>query len=409
MSADPTTMLRPVAAPLATPLAPAQAASTPAPAAAAAPARLSTREARVRVLQMGPNLEVRGGVSSVEQLICDYLPTYVNIQHVPTMHEGAKLSRLVTYARACATLSRALGTIEPTVVHIHFASRGSTLRKMLLARMVIQARRPLILHAHGAGFDKFHHKLPRTLRNLVNRTLQQANVVIALSSYWREFFIRECELAPSQVVVLPNPVRVPARCPDRAGRRDVQFLHLGRLGKRKGGYDLVHAFTALPDRLRGRARLVLAGDGDVDGMRKLAEPLGDRVRVLSWIDAHERDRLLAESDVYVLPSYAEGMPVSLLEAMAAGLPAITTGVGGIPDVLSHGSEGLLVTPGDREQLTAAMAQYLNDEPARLAAGRRAHERAQDFDVHTYARRLADIYQRIAPVSEMRLGQMEKGT
>jgi glycosyltransferase involved in cell wall biosynthesis len=64
-------------------------------------------------------------------------------------------------------------------------------------------------------------------------------------------------------------------------------------------------------------------------------------------------------------------------------------------------EGQLVTPGDRAQLTAAMAQYIEDGSARMAAGKRAHERAHDFDVHAYARRLADLYQRIAPVSEMR--------
>ncbi len=89
---------------------------------------------------------------------------------------------------------------------------------------------------------------------------------------------------------------------------------------------------------------------------KLAAPLGDRVRVLSWIDAHERDRLLAESDVFVLPSYAEGVPMSLLEAMAAGLPSITTPVGGIPDVFTHGVEGMMVAPGDAGQLRAAMSQ-----------------------------------------------------
>jgi glycosyltransferase involved in cell wall biosynthesis len=93
--------------------------------------------------------------------------------------------------------------------------------------------------------------------------------------------------------------------------------------------------------------------------------------------------------------------MSLLEAMAAGLPAITTAVGGIPDVFSHGAEGLLVTPGDRPQLTAALAQMITDESARLSAGRRAYERARAFDVHAYARRLADIYQRIAPVAEAR--------
>jgi len=136
-------------------------------------------------------------------------------------------------------------------------------------------------------------------------------------------------------------------------------------------------------------------------MKKLAAPLGDRVRVLPWIDAHERDRLLAESDVFVLPSYAEGVPMSLLEAMAAGLPCITTPVGGIPDVFTHGAEGLLVTPGDASQLRAAMSTFITDESTRLAAGKRANESARAHDVHAYARQLADIYQRIAPVAELR--------
>jgi len=381
MSADPTTVLLPRVVP--------------------PPRAPGPREARVKVLQMGPALDVRGGVSSVEQLICDYLPPYASIRHVATMNEGTKLARATVFARAVYTLSRTLEGIDPTIVHIHFASRGSTLRKLILANMVLRARRPLILHAHGAGFDQFHRGLPVPVRNLVSRTLQQASVLIALSTQWRDFYVHECEVSPSQVVVLPNPVRVPARVADRAGRAQVQFLHLGRLGQRKGGYDLMNAFAALPESVRARARLVMAGDGDVEGMQKLAAPFGDRVRVLSWIDAHERDRLLAESDVFVLPSYAEGVPMSLLEAMAAGLPSITTPVGGIPDVFTHGAEGMMVAPGDAGQLRAAMTTFINDEPARLAAGKRAYESARAFDVHAYARRLADIYQRIAPVAELR--------
>ena len=363
--------------------------------------RPAPRESRVKVLQLGPALEVRGGVSTVEQLICDYLPTYASIRHVATMTEGGKLERAAVFARAMYTLSRALDDIDPPIVHIHFASRGSTLRKCILANMVIRARRPLILHAHGAGFDTFHRELPAPVRRVVSRVLQQASVLITLSSQWRDFYVQECEVSPSQVVVLPNPVRVPARIPDRAGRAQVQFLHLGRLGSRKGGYDLVNAFAALPEAVRNRAKLVLAGDGDVEGVKKLAAPFGDRIRVLPWVDPHERDRLLAESDVFVLPSYAEGVPMSLLEAMAAGLPSITTPVGGIPDVFTHGAEGLLVAPGDASQLRAAMTTFIGDESMRLAAGRRAHESARAHDVHSYARRLADIYQRIAPVAELR--------
>lgn len=411
MSADPSTVtstvIRATPPPNVAPAGPAPMTNSAAAAPSASPAAAPTpmpvvREGRVHVLQLGPDLDVKGGMSSVARLICDHLPTYANIEHVPTMNEGSRTGRLVVYARACAAVRRACNSPDATVIHVHFASRGSTLRKLLLAQMVIRARRPLILHSHGASFDRFHRGLPRAVRSLVNRTLQQANVVIVLSSQWREFFIRECELAPSQVVVLPNPVQVSPRVPDRGGRAKVQFIHLGRLGRRKGGYDLVDAFAALPEHLRARATLVMAGDGEVEEMRARAAPLGDRVRVLSWIDPCERERLLAESDVFVLPSYAEGLPMALLEGMAAGLPAITTGVGGIPDVVTDGVEGQLVTPGKVDELTAALARYLDDDTARLAAGRRAHERALGYDVHAYARRLAGIYQRIAPVADVRI-------
>jgi glycosyltransferase involved in cell wall biosynthesis len=367
------------------------------------PARLAPLppDGRVRVLQFGPSLEVRGGISSVEQLICDYLPPYVSMRHVPTMEDGSAIAKASVFARAVQVLRRSLESLDPTIVHIHIASRGSTLRKVILAEMVARAGRPLVLHAHGSEFDLFHRKLPAAVRRNVNRTLQRANVFITLSTQWRDFYVEECEISPSQIVVLPNPVRVPAEVPDRAGRETVQFLHLGRLGERKGSYDLVNAFAGLPEGLRNRARLVLAGDGDVEGVRKLAEPLGSQVEVHSWINTAERDRLLAQSDVFALPSRAEGVPMALLEAMANGLPSITSPVGGIPDVFRNGLDGILVTPGDIEQIRAAMARLIADDPARQAAGRTARERARAFDVHVYARRLADIYQRIAPVAEIR--------
>jgi glycosyltransferase involved in cell wall biosynthesis len=223
--------------------------------------------------------------------------------------------------------------------------------------------------------------------------------LITLSTQWRDFFVQECEVSPSQVVVLANPVRVPNTVPDRSLHTGVQFLHLGRLGERKGSYDLVNAFLSLPEALRARARLVLAGDGDVEGVRKMAAAAGDRIVVYPWIDSRERDRLLAESDVFALPSRAEGVPMALLEAMASGLPSITTPVGGIPDVLTHGAEGVLVRPGNPLELTAALVRYIEDDKARLAAGRRAYERARQYDVLAYARRIAEIYQRISPVAD----------
>jgi glycosyltransferase involved in cell wall biosynthesis len=367
------------------------------------PARLAPLppDGLVRVLQFGPALTARGGMTSVEQLICDYLPPYVSVRHVATFDEGSALTKATVFAKSLQVMKRALESPEPTIVHIHFASRGSTLRKMILAEMVARAGRPLILHAHGAEFDEFHRRLPAAVRRNVNRSLQRANVFITLSTQWRNFYVDECEISPAQVVVLPNPVHVPADVPDRSTRPVVQFLHLGRLGERKGCYELVQAFLTLPTELRARARLVMAGDGEVEGVRKAALPGGDRIVVHSWIDSRERDRLLAASDVFALCSRAEGVPMALLEAMANGLPSITTPVGGSPDVFRDGVDGVLVKPGNVDQIRAAMIKLITDDAMRVAAGRSARERARQYDVNVYARRLADIYQRIAPVAEIR--------
>jgi glycosyltransferase involved in cell wall biosynthesis len=369
--------------------------------AAQAPVRVVQPTRRIKVVQFGPALDVRGGITTVEQHICDHLASYVSMRHVATMDEGSKFGRAIVYMRAVRELRRVLSNLDPSIVHIHFASRGSTLRKMILADMVTRAGRPLVLHAHGGYFDQFHRRLPSVLKHTVNGILQRANVVIALSSRWRDFYVSECEVSPSHVAVLPNPVRWTADVPNRSGRSTVQFLFLGRMCQKKGTYDLINAFAALPEAVRTRARLTLAGDGDVEAIRKLAEPFGEQVRVLSWIDSAERERLLAQSDVFVLPSYIEGVPMALLEAMAAGLPSIVTPVGGIPEVLRHGLEGLMVEPARVTDLSAAMAQLVNHDGERIAAGRRAHERARSFDVHAYSRKLAEIYQRIAPVAEYR--------
>lgn len=358
-------------------------------------------DGRVRVLQFGPALSVRGGITSVTQLILDYVAPYVSVRHVPTMKEGSTLAKTSVFVRAVRELHRVLESPEPTIVHIHFASRGSTLRKMVLAEMAARAGRPLVLHAHGAEFDQFHRRLPAAVRRNVNRTLQRANMLITLSSHWRDFYVDECEMSPSQVVVLPNPVCVPPDVPDRANRGEVQIVHLGRLGHRKGAYDLLNAFLTLPEALRQRARLVLAGDGDVDGMRRLAQPAADRVSVPGWIDTAERNRLLVQSDVFALASRAEGMPMALLEAMANGLPSITTPVGGIPDVFRDDVHGVSVSPGSVDEIRAALVRLITDEPFRLGAGRAARDSVRQYDVHNYARRLADIYQRIAPVAEIR--------
>ena len=356
----------------------------------------------VNVLQLGPALDVRGGVSSVEKLIAGQPAAHVRVTHVATMTDGGFVPKLRVFLRSIVQLRRAIKRDPKLIVHIHFSSRGSTLRKIILVWITLQAGRPLVLHAHGSVFDAFFDGLPKLGKAIVRWTYRQADCFIVLSSQWKRFYVDRFGLSESQVVVLCNPAALPATTPDRSDRSKTQFLFLGRIGERKGSFDLLEAFKRLPEPVRAGARLVFAGDGEVEALRAAARPLGDAVQVHSWINSAQRDELLVQSDVFALPSYNEGVPMAMLEAMAYGLPIIATPVGGIPDAVTHDVEALLVEAGAIDQLSSALRRMIVEPELRRTMGRHARARAERCDIKQYSLELGRIYRRLlteSPVSQ----------
>jgi glycosyltransferase involved in cell wall biosynthesis len=121
--------------------------------------------------------------------------------------------------------------------------------------------------------------------------------------------------------------------------------------------------------------------------------LADKVVVPGWIDAARRQELLEQSDIFLLPSHAEGLPMSLLEAMAAGLPVLCSTAGGIPLAVTQEKEGLLVEPGDVVGLRNALTRMIQEPELRAKCGKVAHERAiRDFSVQNRVEQLTGIYQ-----------------
>jgi hypothetical protein len=110
-------------------------------------------EPHATVLHVGPALSVRGGVAAVERLVIEHADEGIAMRHIATVEEGTKWMKLRVFIRALIALRREMRREAPLVVHVHFASRGSTIRKCIVAWMVLRARRPLILHAHCGGFD----------------------------------------------------------------------------------------------------------------------------------------------------------------------------------------------------------------------------------------------------------------
>ena len=214
-----------------------------------------------------------------------------------------------------------------------------------------------------------------------------------------------------KVVIVANGVPLPPVIP-RPNHSDgsCRIVYLGLLGPRKGTSDLLQALASPPLRpLQWDA--VIAGNGEVDAFRAEAAALGlaDRVTFPGWVGPEEAQALLASAGVFVLPSYNEGLPVAVLEAMAAAIPVVTTRVGAIPDLGIDGEAGFLLDPGAIKDLADRLAVLIGDAGLRArfgANGRRRMER--DFTIHSTAKRLAALYRETACRSEYRATQSGRG-
>jgi glycosyltransferase involved in cell wall biosynthesis len=350
----------------------------------------------IKAIMLGPSLQQQGGMATVENLILQYPPAGVEIRHISTHEEGSSLHRAKVFTRGLWQYLRILLSERVDLIHIHMAERGSVARKGVFSAIAFLFRVPLLIHTHGAEFESFFYHLPRLSRWAIATFFQRCDGFLVLSKTWEKFYIEALGLNPRKMFVLPNPIEIPPHLPDRSSADRVRFFFAGRVGQRKGAFDLIQAFAHLSEPKKSRVRLTIAGDGEIEKASTLVRELAltEIVSFAGWIGVAERERLLRQSDVFVLPSYNEGLPMAILEAMSWGLPIISTPVGGIPEVVIPDRHGFLVTPGDIEGLTAAIERAIDDEPLRLSLGDNARQSAVAFDVLQYSIRLGDLYRSI---------------
>ncbi len=336
-----------------------------------------------------------GGIATVvQEYIHAGLFQQAPVYYVVTHCDGSAPRKLVRAVAGYVQLLLLLFRRKVVLLHIHLSSRASFWRKLPICVLARLLRYPYMLHLHASEFMAFYeHESGWIAKRLIRHVFDHADIVLALSPEWQQNVATFTSNA--DIRILPNGVRVAEFLSLRnRNRSTVQLLFLGRLGKRKGIYDLLLALA----RIRAvfpEFVLVAAGDGETEDVEKEASrlALAGNVIVPGWIDADRRLELLEQSDIFVLPSHAEGLPMSLLEAMAAGLPVVCSTVGGIPLAVSDGQEGLLVEPGDVDGLGQALARMMQDAAFRAACGQRAFERAKrEFSVQTCVHRLLDIYQ-----------------
>jgi glycosyltransferase involved in cell wall biosynthesis len=301
----------------------------------------------------------RGGMRSVvDGYIADGLFSRWNVMLLSSHVEGRFSLRLAAGVKAYLCLLGLLLTRRVGLVHCHVAMKRSFWRKSLFALTSRMTRVPVVFHLHGSETKVFIEELPALLKRLVGWILAKQSVVVALSKGWSQYLK---SISPrANVEVIPNYVSLPELDSDVSGGRDlnvVEVLFLGAVGARKGVYDLLPAFRDASAQVPS-LRLIIGGKGEEDRAQALARKLKieNRVVFAGWVNGEAKEDLLRRARIYVLPSYNEGLPVSLLEAMSWRIPVISTRVGAIPELVREGIDGLLIDAGDRAALSAAIIE-----------------------------------------------------
>ena len=314
-----------------------------------------------KVLVLGPSdTKSHGGVATMIAGIrnSNLLNDKYDITIFPTYIDGCFIKRYAYNVFAFVKFFFIYKNYD--LFHIHTASYGSTFRKRQYLKLIKASGRKTIVHVHSGKYIDFYEKVNEKGKRKINDFLNSADLVITLSEGWKEKF--ESTFGLKNCISLPNGVDTEkfSDAITDPEKHINEFLYLGKLAQNKGIYDLIDAVENAKNK-NDKLKFYIAGDGEVNQVKEiiLKKNLSKYFEVVGWVDFNEKINLLKKCSTLVLPSYYEGLPVSILEGMAAGKTIISTTVGAIPEVVKE-ENGILIQPGDIEALSQSILICASD-------------------------------------------------
>ncbi|MCQ2199398.1 MAG: glycosyltransferase family 4 protein [Paludibacteraceae bacterium] len=351
-----------------------------------------------KVLIVATSRKTRGGVTSVVkaheqgQQWKDYGCVWVE-----THIDGNFLVKLWLLIKGFCLFLFKLPSCD--LVHIHTSEPPSALRKRIFFMPVARLfRKKVIVHFHSFSPET---TIRSKYRSLYKYLFEKSDMVVVLSEYWKNEVSREFPHANVKVLYNPCLAEVSGMAVGYANYNGplpekLSILYAGTVNQRKGYADMIKAFAKVAADYP-KWQIVFAGNGEIEHGQLLAKQLGIEKQTvwLGWVSGVEKDKAFRDSMIFCLPSYAEGFPMSVLDAWSYGLPVITTPVGGIPDVAVDGENMLLFNPGDVDSLAGCMKQMMDDEMLRKKISNASVEFSKTtFNIDTINRQLGDLYKMV---------------
>lgn len=326
----------------------------------------------INVLMCGSVLSVKGGMVSVVKNYLNYKDWEdVKISYIPT-HINANKYILILYFMWAYIKILCLALIDKVdIVHLHTAERGSFFRKAFLVQTFNFLGIKTVMHHHAAEFEQFYTSLPERRKKYVRHILELTDLNIVLGEGFAQLLRNKAPKA--KIKVLHNAVDTYSYNPYNKDARNILFL--GVLCERKGVYDLLQAIKLLDPQIDKTIKLYLCGDGEMEKVKQMIKELGisHRIAHLGWIVGEQKKLFMANAMVNVLPSYNEGLPMTILETMAYGIPNISTSIASIPEVLHNNENGFLVKPGDIDALAEVLKKIIENSSLREEFSQKSYQ------------------------------------
>lgn len=279
------------------------------------------------------------------------------------------------------------------IVHIHGAAKGSFYRKYIIFNISKYFfNKKVIFHSHASEMEVFYTKSSNKLKWIFKDFFSNVDLIICLSESWYEFYTKNFKVR--SIVVLENIVEKPKVLRSKKFHSfPIKFLFLGQIGGRKGIFDLLKVVNNNKKLLKGKFLLYVGGNGDVDKLKSyiIHNDLVDFVKFEGWVSGSKKEQLLNSCDIYILPSYNEGLPLSILEAMSYGMPIASTLVGGIPEIVFNNKNGVLFQPGSENGILKSILYFLEVTSRIESHGRISYDVVLPYFPDSVIPKLESIY------------------
>lgn len=343
---------------------------------------LKKYQKKYKVLMVGPARTVKGGMSSViNSFYTAGISKNVEIKYLGTTIDKNKLLKI------CYMFKNFLAFLfivhKYDIIHIHTASGNSFKRKSWYARISKIAKKKVILHIHGGAFKDFYKNSSIRGKKSIIATLNRADKIIVLSDTWKDF-LTKLKIPDSKIEILPNGVLIPPHT-TKHSTNSLNIVFLGRLVKEKGIYELIEAMKMLED--YSDIKLYICGDDDKKTTKN--------IEFLGWINDDEKAKIFQKSDIIILPSYIEAMPLSIIEGMSYGLVPIATNVGSIPEIIDNNKNGILLETPEPKNICSAILDIKADKEKRIRMSALARKTIESsYNLEKNLERLIDMYKKL---------------